>query len=80
MLLVPREDSIGTSFFSFNAAGNAVFAVSSIGRDKTALLKVDWASGDQTVLSEHGKADISQVLMNPVTDEVEAVVATHLRL
>ena len=80
MMRVPQEDSIGTQFFSFNAAGDAVFAVSSIGRDKTALLKIDWASGRQTVLAEHDTADISHVLMDPLTDEAEAAAATHLRL
>ena len=80
MMRIPQEDGIGTQFFSFNAAGDAVFAVSSIGRDKTALLKVDWASGRQTVLAEHATADISQVLMDPITDEAEAAAATHLRL
>jgi dipeptidyl aminopeptidase/acylaminoacyl peptidase len=80
MLRIPQEDSMGTSLFAFNAAGDAVFAFSSIGRDKTALLKIDWASGRQTVLAEHDKADISQVLMDPATDEVEAAAATHQRL
>ena len=80
MMRVPQEDSIGTQFFSFNATGDAVFAVSSIGRDKSALLKIDWASGRQTVLAEHDTADISQVLMDPLTDEAEAAAATHLRL
>jgi dipeptidyl aminopeptidase/acylaminoacyl peptidase len=80
MLRIPSEDNMGTSFLAFNAAGDAVFAVSSIGRDKAALLKIDWASGRQTVLAEHDKADISQVLIDPVTDEVEAAAATHQRL
>src|SRR5258708_5939890 len=80
MLRIPQEDTVGTSLFAFNAAGDAVFALSSIGRDNAALLKIDWASGRQTVLAEHDKADISQVLFDPLTDEAEAAAATDQRL
>jgi dipeptidyl aminopeptidase/acylaminoacyl peptidase len=80
MLRIPEEDSLGTSVFAINAAGNTAFATSSIGRDKTALLKIDWTSGRQTILAEHDKADISGVLIDPRTDEVEAAAATHQRL
>jgi acetyl esterase/lipase len=79
MLRIPHEDSLGTNFLSCNAAGDAVFAYSSIGRDRTALLRVDWATGRQVVLAEHPKADIDEFLVNPVTDEVEAASADHLR-
>jgi dipeptidyl aminopeptidase/acylaminoacyl peptidase len=80
LLRIPQEDSIGTSLFALNAAGDAIFALSSIGRNKAALLRIEWASGRQTVLAEHDNADISQVLIDPVTDEVEAAAATHQRL
>src|SRR5580704_2680646 len=79
MLRIPHEDSLGTNFISCNATGDAVFAVSSIGRDKAALFKIDWASGRQVVLAEHAKADIDDFLVDPVTDEVEAASAEHSR-
>jgi acetyl esterase/lipase len=79
MLRIPHEDSAGTNFMNCNAAGDAVFAFSSMGRDKTALVKVDWATGRQVVVAEHAKADIDDILIDPVTDEVEAASADHLQ-
>jgi len=79
MLHIPHEDGLNTGFLSFNAAGDAAFALSSIGRDRTALLKVDWRSGRQAVLAEHAKADIDGLLINPITDEFEAASAEYLR-
>ena len=77
---VSHDDSMGTSFLTINAAGDSLFAFSSIGRDKAALLKVDWNTGRQTVLAEHAKADIATVLIDPTTDEVEAAGAIHEKL
>jgi dipeptidyl aminopeptidase/acylaminoacyl peptidase len=79
MLRIAHEDTAGTHFVNFNAAGNAVFALSSIGRDKTVLVKFNWATGEQVVLAEHGKADIDSLLLDPVSDEPEAASASYLR-
>ncbi len=42
-------------------AGNSALLLSSIGRDKAALVRVDLASGKQTVVGESDKADVSEV-------------------
>jgi dipeptidyl aminopeptidase/acylaminoacyl peptidase len=79
MQRVPHDDSFGTTYLSFNAAGDTLFALTSIGRDKAALLKIDWATGRQSVLAEHAKADVETVPFDPVTDEADAAGAIHLR-
>jgi dipeptidyl aminopeptidase/acylaminoacyl peptidase len=79
MLRIAHEDTAGTAFVNFNAAGNAAFALSSIGRDKTVLVKLDWATADEVVLAEHDRADIDSFLIDPVTDEPEAASASYLR-
>ena len=79
MKRIPPEDSLLTGYLSINASGNSAFMFSTIGRDKSALLRVDWATGKETLLVEHPKADIDQVLSDPVTDEPQAAGAIYLR-
>ena len=53
--------------------------LSSIGRDRTALYRVDAATGAQTLLAEHPKADIVRAIVDNVTGEVDAVAANYVR-
>jgi dipeptidyl aminopeptidase/acylaminoacyl peptidase len=52
--------------------------LSSIGRDKAALLRVDLASGKQTVVGESDKADVSEVWLEPRTREPQAYAVEYL--
>jgi dipeptidyl aminopeptidase/acylaminoacyl peptidase len=77
--VVEHEDDMTTYFRSFTRDGNTVYLVSSIGRDKAALVARDWPTGTERVLAEHPKADISSVLTNPQTGVAEAAAAEHLK-
>src|SRR5262249_46340297 len=64
----------------FNRAGDAFTMMSSRGRDRAALVRVDAASGAETVLAEHDKADLGGWrIWNPQTFEIDAVGANYLR-
>ena len=78
--VVEHEDDLTTSLRSFTRDGSTVYLFSSIGRDKAALLAMDWQTGTEKVLAEHPKADISRILYNPETDVVEAAGAEHLNV
>jgi dipeptidyl aminopeptidase/acylaminoacyl peptidase len=77
--VVEHEDDMTTHFRGFTRDGSTVYLLSSIGRDKAALLARDWRTGTERVLAEHPKADISSVVTNPLTGIAEAAAAEHLK-
>jgi prolyl oligopeptidase PreP (S9A serine peptidase family) len=76
---IEHEDDLTTYSLGFTRDGSTLYGVSSVGRDRSALLAIDWASGAERVLAEHPKADIGQVLTHPQTHAVEAASAEHMR-
>jgi dipeptidyl aminopeptidase/acylaminoacyl peptidase len=80
MLLVEHEDDLTTHPIGFTRDGATLYSISSIGRDKAALFATAWATGAASVLAEHPKADISQVISHPASGIIEAVGAKHLAL
>jgi dipeptidyl aminopeptidase/acylaminoacyl peptidase len=78
-LEVPQDDDFTTTVLLFNRAGNAWTMLSSLGRNTSALIRVDAASVAQTVLAEHPKADIGRCIVNSVTGEIDAVAANYVR-
>ena len=79
MQVVEHEDDLTTRFRSFTRDGKTLYVLSSIGRDKAALIEMDWGTGAEQVLAEHPKADISFLLTNPQTDVAEAAAAEHMK-
>ena len=78
--VIEHEDDLTTHPIGFTRDAQTLYWLSSVGRDKAALLAMDWPSGSERVLAEHPKADISRVLANPRSNVVEAVGARHLAL
>lgn len=76
---VEHEDDMTTGYEGFTRDGATLYGLSSIGRDKAALIARDWQSGTERVLAEHPKADISGMLRHPATGVVEAAGAEHLK-
>ncbi len=79
IMSIEGEDALTTGPLHLNAAGNAWFLSSSVGRDKTVILRVDWSTGAQTLLASHDKADVSGAMVDPRTDEVTAGFAEYVR-
>jgi acylaminoacyl-peptidase len=77
---IPVADEWTTWPIMFNRAGDAVTMMSSLGRNRAALVRFDMATGAETVLARHDKADIGGWrLWNPQTLEIDAVGANYLR-
>jgi dipeptidyl aminopeptidase/acylaminoacyl peptidase len=76
---VAPEDALTTQFVSFNATGDAVFVVTSAGRDKAALVRIDLEDAAHTEIARNPRADVSQVVVHPVTGEPLAFAAEYLR-
>jgi dipeptidyl aminopeptidase/acylaminoacyl peptidase len=79
IISIDADDALCTEPWHVNRAGDAWFLRSSIGRDKAALLRVDWTTGAQTLVASHDKADVTGRLVDPRTDEVTAAAAEHMR-
>jgi len=77
---VPHADELTTWPLAFNRAGDAWYMMSSLGRNRAALIRVDQRLGKPTVLVEHDKVDLGVMqIWNPVTYEIDAVDANHVR-
>jgi dipeptidyl aminopeptidase/acylaminoacyl peptidase len=79
IISIEADDVLGTEPLHFNRAGDAWYVRSSIGRDKAVLLRVDWATGFETLVASHDKVDITGSMTDPRSDEVTAVSAEYLR-
>jgi dipeptidyl aminopeptidase/acylaminoacyl peptidase len=79
ILRISTEDNVTTVPIAMNAEGDAFFMLSSVGRDKAALLRIDLGTGQQQLLAEHPKADVDGVLVDPVRQEIDAGSAYYLK-
>jgi dipeptidyl aminopeptidase/acylaminoacyl peptidase len=76
---VTLEDSQTTQPVGFTTDGKTMYWIDSRGRDTSALIAMDVASGKKTVVAENAKADIGGALTNPKTGRVEAYAANYLK-
>jgi dipeptidyl aminopeptidase/acylaminoacyl peptidase len=67
-----RDDSLTTRPVIVEEGGNSALMLSSIGRDKAALIRVDLTNGKQSVVGESDKADVSEVWLDPKTRKPQA--------
>ncbi len=65
LLKYGQADSLTFRPLVVEEGGNTALLLSSVGRDKAALLRVDLRNARQTVLAESDKADISDVWLDP---------------
>jgi dipeptidyl aminopeptidase/acylaminoacyl peptidase len=76
---VPYEDNLTTWAGPFNRSNERVLVSTSIRRETAAYCWHDWATGHETVIAEHPKADCSYLVLHPTTYEVDAVGVTAAR-
>ena len=73
---VPFEDNITTWTGLFNRSNERLLLLTSMGRETAAYYWHDWATGRETLIAEHPKADCSHLILHPTTYEVDAVAVT----
>jgi dipeptidyl aminopeptidase/acylaminoacyl peptidase len=78
LLKYGRDDSLTTRPVIVEEGGSSALLLSSIGRDKAALVRIDLASGKQTVVGESDKADVSEVWLDPRTRKPQAFGVEYL--
>ncbi|WP_246207704.1 alpha/beta hydrolase family protein [Bradyrhizobium rifense] len=67
------EAYISTQPWNFDAEGNSLHMTSSVTHDKSALLSINWSTGDERVLFASDRADVTGAIFNTRTLEPEAV-------
>ncbi len=70
---IGSDDVATTDVAGFNRDGTAAFLISSIGVNAGRLVRVDLASGSQTVIAEDPAYDVAGVTLHPDTLEPQAV-------
>ena len=75
---IDYEDVLGTGPVLFNRANTHLYLRSSIGRDTSSLLRLDWTTGEETVVAEHPRADVGSVLWDMRSYEAVAASAKVL--
>ncbi|WP_149195206.1 S9 family peptidase [Luteimonas suaedae] len=76
---IPFDDFLSTSYIGFTTDGKTAYLEESRGRNTTALVGVDLASGEKTVISEDPRADVDDTLTDPRTGVVQAAASNYLR-
>lgn len=76
---VPMEDTLTTSPQGFDKTGTKVYMADSRGRNTSALLELDLATGKSVMIAEDSKADVGGVLTHPTNKNIQAVSFTYDR-
>jgi dipeptidyl aminopeptidase/acylaminoacyl peptidase len=76
-LLYAQPDSLTTRPLIVESAGAALM-LSALGRDKAALMRVDLATGQQTLIGHSEQADVADVWLHPRTRELQAFAVDYL--
>lgn len=72
-----QADSLTTRPLVIESAGTAL-VLSALGRDKAALMRVDLASGKESLVAESARADIAEVWLHPRTRQLQAYAVDYL--
>ena len=79
LITIPFADGMTTGPRHLTADGKAYYLVSSIGRDRAAMFRVDLETGAESLVAEHAKADIGATVVDARSYEVLAASATYVR-
>ncbi len=76
---IPMEDVLTTSPVWFDKTGTILYMIDSRGRDTSALFALDMDTGEQTLIAEDPRVDLSDVMVHPTERNVQAVAFTYER-
>jgi dipeptidyl aminopeptidase/acylaminoacyl peptidase len=78
LLTLAPEDALTTRLLGFDTSGR-LYALDSRGRDTAALVRLDARTGRTHVLAARAAAEVTQVLLHPLSGAVEAYAVERLR-
>ena len=79
LITVGLEDANNTAPMSFDKDGNTLYLMDSRDSNTSRLVALDLRSRKTTPIAANDKADLSNVLINPITRKVEAVSFNYLK-
>ncbi len=79
LLKYGQEDSITTELIGIEASGTTALMQSSVGRDKSALVRVDLTTGKSTDIGASEQADVEAVWTEPKTGSPQAYTVNYLK-
>ena len=79
VLAYGQADSLTTQPLDIEGDGKSALMLSSVGRDKAALIRVNLTDGSTAVLGESSQADVEGVWLDPRTRTPEAYSVNYLR-
>ncbi|MBW3597428.1 MAG: prolyl oligopeptidase family serine peptidase, partial [Planctomycetes bacterium] len=78
-LKIDAEDAMTSGAQGFNKEGTKLYFLDSRNRNTAALTEMDIETGEQKLLADSDKADISGVILHPTKKHVQAVTVDYLR-
>lgn len=78
LFAIPFEDAMSSQPIAFDADGRTFLMLDSTSRDRTALMRVDAATGVKTLVGESARADVVDVWLDPATNAPEAFATEYL--
>lgn len=79
LFTAPFEDALLVAPLGFDDSGRSILMLDSTGRDRAALVRVEVASGQKTVIGESKRADVSDVWLSETSLEPQAYGAQYLK-
>jgi dipeptidyl aminopeptidase/acylaminoacyl peptidase len=76
---VGLDDSQTSGPAGFTTDGKTLYWLDSRGRDTSALVAQDVATGRKTIVAENARADIGGAMANPATGRIEAYAVNYLK-
>lgn len=76
---VPPADSLTTALLAIHREGQILYSIDSRDRNTSAFVATNLATGEERVLYEDPRADISDFMLHPRTREIQAVASTYDR-
>jgi dipeptidyl aminopeptidase/acylaminoacyl peptidase len=79
LMRIEMEDTLTTAPAGFDKTGDTLYMIDSRNRNTAAFVALDLTGGNQIVLSEDPRADVSDTLIHPTEKHVQAVAFTYER-
>jgi dipeptidyl aminopeptidase/acylaminoacyl peptidase len=79
LLKYGTEDSQTTNVIDIEGTGKTALMTSSVGRDKSALVRFDLKSGAPTVIGSNEQADVDSVWLDPKMNAPQAYTVNYLK-
>lgn len=76
---IPADDALTTGPMGFDKSGQTLYLIDSRGRNTSAVVANDLKTGTQKVIASSSKADVSDAMVHPTENTIQAVTTNYDR-